>query len=157
VGHQAAAALDRAAAELIEGVLARVRERGGRVTLARRLLLDAVISSPGHHTADELAATVRARAPGVHLTTIYRNLDELGRMAVVDRTYVGRGPASYGLASAPHGHLVCEECGALADIPDEAFRFLAAAAMTLHGFAIRPAALAAPGRCAACQPRPDRS
>src|ERR1700727_1700778 len=95
------------ASELVEGVLALLRARGGRVTTARRQLVEALFESPAHRTAEDLAAVVQARAPDVHISTIYRNLDELERLGVVVHTHLGHGPANYHLASAPHGHLVC--------------------------------------------------
>src|ERR1700737_1595802 len=86
--------------DLIEQGLARMRAHGARATPARRLLLGALVENPGHSSAEELAACVQARAPDVNLSTIYRNLDELERLNVVDRTRLGYGPATYHLASA---------------------------------------------------------
>ncbi len=64
----------------VDDVLALVRENSGRVTNSRRLLLEAIFDDPGHHSAEDLAEIVQARAPDVHLSTIYRNLDELERL-----------------------------------------------------------------------------
>jgi Fe2+ or Zn2+ uptake regulation protein len=69
-----------------------MRAHGGRATPARRLLLGALVENPGQSSAEELAASVHARAPDVYKSTIYRNLDELERLNVVDRTRLGRGP-----------------------------------------------------------------
>jgi Fur family transcriptional regulator, ferric uptake regulator len=148
---EGATAVMTSPADIIDVVLARIRERGGRATPARRLLLSALIDSSGHQTAEDLAEAVQARAPDVHLTTIYRNLDDLERMGVVDRTYVSHGPATYHLACTSHGHLACENCGAITDIPAEAFLSLAETAMAMHGFVISPGHFAVPGRCANCQ------
>lgn len=140
--------------DAIENVLAMVRENGGRATPARRLLLDALFASSGHRSAEELAAEVRARAPDVHLSTIYRNLEELERLGVIDSTRLGSGPATYHLASATHGHLVCEKCGAMTEVPDEIFSELVRVAGADYGFAINPHHFAVTGRCADCrQPR----
>jgi Fur family transcriptional regulator, ferric uptake regulator len=136
--------------QVVEGVLAVLRQHGGRATPARRLLL-AALTQPGHHTAEEIAAAVRQQAPDVHLTTIYRNLDELERLGIVDRTYASHGPATYHLASAAHGHLACETCGAITELPREAFQTLSEAAMARHGFAIIPSRFAIPGLCARCR------
>ena len=51
-----------------------LRQRGGRVTTARRAIVAALLQSSGHVTADELTATVQAAQPDVHSTTIYRCL-----------------------------------------------------------------------------------
>jgi len=137
--------------DLIEQVLARMRAHGGRATPARRLLLAALVENPGHSSAEELAAHVQARAPDVYKSTIYRNLDELERLNVVDRTRLGHGPATYHLASATHGHLVCERCSSMTEVPDEIFAGLTETARTRYGFTIEPHRFAVIGLCSACQ------
>jgi Fur family transcriptional regulator, ferric uptake regulator len=135
----------------VEEVLARMREAGGRATPARRLLLRVLFSEGKHRSAEELAAEVQAQAPDVNISTIYRNLDELVRLGVVDRTYLGGGPASYHLASAAHGHIFCEHCGAMTEVPDELFADLADVVAARYGFAIAPHRFAVTGLCADCQ------
>ncbi len=137
--------------EAIEDVLALVRSHGGRATPARRLLLNALFGNREHRSAEELAAEVHARAPDVHLSTIYRNLDELERLGVIDSTRLGSGPATYHLASAAHGHLVCEQCGTMTEVPDAIFADLVRVAGTEYGFAINPHRFAVTGRCTSCQ------
>jgi Fur family ferric uptake transcriptional regulator len=141
----------------IDDVLAMLRARGGRVTSARRLLLGALFSSRHHRSAEDLAAEVQAEAPDVHLSTIYRNLEELERLGVIDRTPLGRGPAAYHLASAGHGHFVCDRCGSMTEVPGEIFRELTGAASRRYGFVIDPHRFAVVGRCRACQPAEDNS
>ena len=140
--------------ELIEDVLARMRERGARVTSARRLLLSVMLESRGHRSAEELAADVQARAPEVNLSTVYRNLDELERLKIVDRTHLGHGPATYHLATATHGHLVCERCGSMTEVPDTLFDALAETTRRDYGFSIDPHRFAVIGICRDCQPEP---
>jgi Fur family transcriptional regulator, ferric uptake regulator len=135
----------------IEDVLALVRQHGGRATPARRLLLQALFGSQEHRSAEELATEVRAHAPDVHLSTVYRNLEELERLGVIDGTRLGDGPATYHLASAAHGHLVCEKCGSMTEVPDDMFRDLIGSARARYGFAINPHRFAVTGLCANCQ------
>ena len=144
-------AAEHADRQAIEDVLALVRKHGGRATPARRLLLNALFGSREHRSAEELAAEVHSRAPDVHLSTIYRNLEELERLGVIDSTRLGSGPATYHLASAAHGHLVCEQCGTMIEVPDEIFADLVRVASTEYGFAINPHRFAVTGRCAACR------
>ena len=150
-GESMAVAASPAGGETVERVLALLRAHGGRATPAKRLLLAAMAGSPGHRSAEELAAAVQQQAPDVHRSTIYRNLEELERLQVIDRTQMAHGPATYHLASAAHGHLVCENCGSITELPSEAFRSLADTARRRHGFTINPGRFAVTGRCAACQ------
>jgi Fur family transcriptional regulator, ferric uptake regulator len=134
----------------VDDVLALVRAQGGRATSSRRVLLEVLFEAEGHLSAEELAESVQSRAPEVHRSTIYRNLEDLQRLGVVVHSHLGHGPATYHLASEAHAHFVCEQCGAMVEAPDELFRGLARAARTELGFAIDPRHFAILGRCAAC-------
>jgi Fe2+ or Zn2+ uptake regulation protein len=149
--ESASAAAELANRDAIEDVLALVRRHGGRATPARRLLLKALFGNREHRSAEELGAEVHAGAPDVHLSTIYRNLEELERLGVIDSTRLGSGAATYHLASAAHGHLVCERCGSMIEVPDEIFADLVRLAGTEYGFAINPHRFAVTGRCTSCQ------
>src|SRR5688572_23806793 len=94
----------------MEEVLDLLRARGGRVTSARRSILAALIDSEGHPTAEQLTAVVQAGQPDVHESTVYRFLDELERLGVVDHVHLGHGPAVYHFSDDAHHHLVCETC-----------------------------------------------
>jgi Fur family ferric uptake transcriptional regulator len=109
-----------------------------------------LFGSTGHRTAEELAAEVQAEAPDIHLSTIYRNLEELERLGVVVHSHFGHGPATYHLAKSVHGHFVCEECGTLIEVPQSMFSGLAKEAATQFGFTIDPHHFAMLGRCADC-------
>jgi len=124
------------------------------VTTSRRLLIEALFdAAAGHSTAEDLAAEVQARAPDVHLSTIYRNLEELERLGVVTHTHLGHGPATYQLASFAHAHFICEVCGSRFDAPDELFRGLARLARQRLGFTIDPHHFAILGHCHDCELR----
>jgi len=105
-------------------ILATVRSQGGRATPAKRILLTILLASPQHRSAEDIAAEVQQVAPDIHLTTVYRNLEELERLNLVDKTRTDHGPATYHLARAAHGHLVCESCGSMTEVPGELFAAL---------------------------------
>ncbi|MGH3733998.1 MAG: Fur family transcriptional regulator [Acidimicrobiales bacterium] len=134
----------------VEEVLDRLRESGGRATTSRRVLLRCLFDKGPHRTAEELAAEVQRVAPDVHLSTIYRNLDELERLGVVVHAHLGHGPATYHLSSETHGHLVCETCAGEMEAPEGFFRALTSAAKREYGFVVDPRHFAVLGHCAAC-------
>ncbi|MDA8295397.1 MAG: Fur family transcriptional regulator [Actinomycetota bacterium] len=138
----------------VDDVLELLRSRGGRVTSSRRVLLAALFEGGPHRTAEELAAEVQAQLADVHLSTVYRNLDELERLGVLVHSHLGHGPATYHLASETHGHLVCEQCGATLEVPEELFAALVRAARTAYGFVVDARHFAVVGRCAACAALP---
>lgn len=134
----------------VDEVIDRVRALGGRATVARRLILTLLFSEPKHHTAEEIAAAVQAEAPDVHLSTIYRNLEELERLGVVEHVHFGHGPATYHVAPSTHGHLVCQQCGAVTEIDDARFGPFVASIRESYGFQVDVHHFALLGRCADC-------
>ncbi|HUR18399.1 MAG TPA: transcriptional repressor [Acidimicrobiales bacterium] len=134
----------------LEQVLAVLRAGGGRITSPRRAILSALIEHRGHPTVEQLTADVQARQPDVHESTVYRFLDELERLGVVDHVHLGHGPAVYHFADDSHHHLVCDRCGLVVEMPErtlEEFRGLVRRdlqfEMELRHFAM-------PGRCGPC-------
>jgi len=95
-----------AEADPVELVLAELRRRGGRVTTTRRLVLRALFERSGHCTAPELAEEVgqqvRSQGLDVHMSTIYRFLDELEELGVVSHSHLGHGRAVYDLSPVAH-------------------------------------------------------
>jgi Fur family transcriptional regulator, ferric uptake regulator len=134
----------------VEAVLAVLRSRGGRVTSSRRILLQVLFEADGHMSAEALAEAVQERAPDVHLSTIYRNLEDLEHLGVISHSHLGHGPSSYLLASHAHAHFICADCGTMIEAPDALFRGLAKTAKAQLGFAIDPKHFAILGRCTRC-------
>lgn len=134
----------------LERILGALRADGGRITPARRALVAAIVDAPSHVTADDLAEAVQRSHPDVHQSTIYRTLDALEELGIVDHVHLGHGRAVYHLADDPHQHLVCEVCGHVIEVPDDAFADLAARLHRDHRFTLRPNHFAVLGRCADC-------
>ncbi|MBV9099543.1 MAG: transcriptional repressor [Candidatus Dormibacteraeota bacterium] len=136
--------------DALDTLVASLRREGVRITTARRLVLDALVRGTPHPTAEELLSSVRAMAPDVHASTVYRNLDELERLGVVVHTHLGHGPATYHLAADAHGHLVCEACGRALEAPPDLFGQLARGVKRRLGFTLHPYHFAVLGLCAGC-------
>ncbi len=134
----------------VDDVFALVRARGGRATPSRRIILEILFETDSHLTAEELTASVQRRAPDVHLSTIYRNLEELQKLGVIEHAHLGHGPATYLLAAHAHAHFVCDQCGKRVEARDELFAELARKAKRQLGFTIDPHHFAILGRCAEC-------
>lgn len=136
--------------EQAEPILGLLRARGGRVTTCRRAILETFLGFGGHVTAEVLTARVQATQPDVHESTVYRFLDELERLGVVDHVHLGHGPAVYHLASDAHHHLVCDRCGAVEEVPEALFAELRTQLREDYGFSLQPRHFAVTGRCRDC-------
>lgn len=135
----------------VDALLDRVRASGGRVTAARRAVLEVLLGAGADHlAADEIAARVHASAPQVHLSTVYRNLDSLEEAGVLRRARLGDGPVSYHVAADEHHHAVCRACGTVIQVPAEVLAPVVDALARAHGFLAEPRHLTIDGLCAAC-------
>jgi Fe2+/Zn2+ uptake regulation proteins len=92
---------------------------GYRVTSPRRSLADLVIDLDGHFTASELAAAGRQRGLRIGRATLFRALELMIELGVVERLDMPSGEHTYvACAPAHHHHVVCSRCGRTAEVAD---------------------------------------
>ena len=144
----------RTDAELGADWQAQLRARGYRLTPQRQLVLEAV-GALGHATPEDIATQVRRTASGVNISTVYRTLELLEELGLVQHTHLGHGAPTYSVTTDDHHvHLVCRGCGevaeAEADVLGEAVRRLA----DERGFDLDVGHVALFGTCAACRAAP---
>lgn len=131
-------------------ILDDLRRRGVRITKARREVVDALVASDGHLNAEDITSVVQQRAPEIHLSTVYRTLEALAQIDVVDAVHVGHGGAVYHLADNRHQHLVCERCGAVLHVADGLLDALADDIYARYRFMLRSHHVALTGVCERC-------
>jgi Fur family ferric uptake transcriptional regulator len=130
---------------------AQLRERGYRLTPQRQLVLEAV-RELGHSTPDEIAAAVKAKAPAVNLSTVYRTLELLAELGLVTHTHLGHGPPTYHSADADdHVHLVCHRCGEVIPVDSAVVIPLAGTLRADHAFEMDMSHCVVHGVCAGCR------
>jgi len=92
---------------------------GYRVTTPRRSLADLVVDLDGHFTASELAAAGRQRGLRIGRATLFRALELMIELGVVERLDMPSGAHTYvACAPAHHHHVVCSRCGRTAEVDD---------------------------------------
>ena len=133
-----------------ERIIDDLRRRGERVTPARRAVIDELAAAAGHLTADDLVDRVHATVPSAHRATIYRTMDTLERLGVVEHTHLGHGRAIYHLSEDAHPHLVCERCGVVVQLDPDVLAGVERELRNQHGFVLLARHFALVGRCEAC-------
>ena len=129
-----------------------LQEQGHRLTPQRMLVLDAVSGSDGHISAEEIYTQVRARYPYANISTIYRTLELLKKLAIVTETDLGEGRVRYHLAEkGQHHHLICRNCGRVMDLDEEMLSPLNTVLLNEYQFMADLKHLAIFGRCVHCQ------
>lgn len=144
-------AAETAATAAVERVATLLRARGDRMTAPRRAVLSVLAAEGAHLTADQVVSAVATQDPAVHRASVYRTLDTLTTLGVVQHVHVGHGTTTYQLAVGdPHLHAQCQQCGTVLDLPATLLDGVCARLLTDYGFALDGAHVALSGRCARC-------
>ena len=131
-----------------KGVDAGLLQTRYRLTKQRAAILRA-LEDGAHLTAEAIHERVRAALPAVSLGTIYRTLDILRAIGLV-QVFAYGGAARYEAALDKHHHLVCVACGEIANVPAPQVISIALAVAQDHRYTGVDAALVITGRCARC-------
>ncbi|MCO6452726.1 MAG: transcriptional repressor [Caldilineales bacterium] len=138
----------RETAALAEAVVA----GGFRLTPARRVVIECLVDSGGHISADDLAARVRDAAPQVGRMTVFRTLEMLNELGLVRPIYQGTGAAHYVLMSeGSHHHLICRHCHRVIDFDTCGAGELAKRLGEEFGFEVQSHMLEVYGVCGDCR------
>jgi Fur family ferric uptake transcriptional regulator len=128
-------------------------ERSGyRLTDARRAVTQLIADQVGHFSAADLVTEARARHLGIGRATIFRTLDVLSEVGVVERIDLPSGEHAYvGCAASHHHHVICSRCGRATEIEDAGLRTLVREVARQTGYRVDEHRLELFGLCADCQ------
>lgn len=133
-----------------------LRTRGRRLTRQRRLIWEALVAEPDAHVSvHEVVELVRAQLPQVNSSTVYRTLELLVNEGLVLRTDLGGDRTFYEPAHDHlHHHVVCDGCGAVEHVHDDALSDLQRRVRTSSGYELRRQEITLFGLCRDCQAAP---
>ena len=105
----------------------RLKEKGLKVTRQRLLVLSVLEENSGRHmTAEDIYELVAEDYPDIGLATVYRALQLLWDMQLVDRISFDDGCVRYeighlfkGEAKHNHHHLICRKCNKVIPFGDD--------------------------------------
>ena len=132
-----------------KGVDAGLLQSRYRLTKQRAGILRA-LEDGQHLSAEAILERVRLELPGVSLGTIYRTLDILRSIGLVQMFSYAGAAAKYEAALDKHHHLVCTQCGDVVNVSIGDAPALAHGIAVDHGFVEVDCAIVISGRCAAC-------
>jgi len=102
-----------------------LKARGYRMTTGREAVISVLADAANgdHLSAEDIYVKLNRSNPAIGLTSVYRTLDLLVRLAIAHKFDFGDGRARYELAEGPRGvrhhhHLVCTQCGTIVDYDD---------------------------------------
>ncbi len=96
------------------------RRNGLAMTVQRRVVLDALAERTDHPSADQLYDAVRGRLRGISRTTVYRVLETLVGIGVVQKISNPESKARYDANAERHHHIHCIHCQKIQDLHNPA-------------------------------------
>lgn len=103
--------------ERIADVTKRLRECGYRMTPQRAAIINTLVTSEHHPSAEGVYEAVRESFPMITLATVYKAIGVLKELGELAELHVTNGGAHFDARRPyPHPHLVCACCGDVIDV-----------------------------------------
>jgi len=118
------------------------------------MVVEALHDSEKHVSAEDIYARVKAKYPYANISTVYRTLELLKELGLVNEIALGDGCVRFHPAEkGRHHHLVCQKCGKVIDLPESELSPLESVLSEKHQFKADLRHVAVFGLCARCQDR----
>lgn len=82
----------------------------------REMILNEVLNSNEHPTADNIYDNLKKDNPNLSLGTVYRNLTQLESHGMIRKLSIPGDPVRYDCNLSEHDHFICDECGKIIDL-----------------------------------------
>ena len=131
-----------------------LRVAGFRAGIARAAVLDALAEQSCCASAQELHERIRSGERSVGIASVYRVLDVLTELRLVQRVDVGDGIARYEPAlpgGDHHHHVVCGDCGRVEPFSDSTLETAIADASKRLGYSVDAHEVVLRGECGECR------
>ena len=126
----------------------RCRAAGMAVTPQRIAVYRALVASHDHPTPDLLHARVRDEMPSMSLATVYKALNALERIGLVNELAVFSEAARFDANLDHHHHLICTDCKKVIDYYDDDLSGIRPG--KIPGFVAESVAVRIVGKCSDC-------
>lgn len=136
-----------------------LKENGLKVTTQRIAILDVLQSRPDTHlTAEEIYEYVREQYPEIGLATVYRTIQLLSDLQLIDKLNLDDGYVRYEIGKKHgdfgthhHHHLICLGCSKVLSFEDDMLESLENRIKVAMNFAIVDHEVKLYGYCKDCQ------
>ena len=134
--------------------LERLRDASGRSGSARRLVVELLGEQDCCLSAQEIHDAVRAQGGRVGIASVYRALDGMDALGLVQRIDLGDGVARFEPAHAGgdhHHHLVCDDCGKVEPFEDDGLETAIVRVADGRGYTVAAHDVVLRGACEDCR------
>jgi Fur family ferric uptake transcriptional regulator len=129
-----------------------LRGRGYRITPQREMIVQTLVQSERHMSAEEIYQQVQSFTRATNIATVYRTLELLVAEGMACQNDLGSGRVVY--SSRQHGthiHLVCRQCGEVIDADNQLMEPLRERIKERYSFDASLDHISLSGLCESCQ------
>jgi len=140
----------------IEKIKQQLQSQGYKLTPQREATVRVLLENEEDHlSAEDVFMLVKDKAPEIGLATVYRTLELLSDLHVLEKMNFGDGVARYDLRNDSshhhHHHLICTQCGSVDEIMEDWLTELEDRLEREFGFAVLDHRLDFQGICRRCR------
>ncbi|GGG76865.1 ferric iron uptake transcriptional regulator [Paenibacillus radicis (ex Gao et al. 2016)] len=139
----------------LEQINRQLKTKGFKLTAQREATVNILLEyEKDHLSAEEVYLLVKQNYPDIGLATVYRTLELLCELHVVEKVNFGDGVARYDLRGEDqphlHHHLICTKCGNVEEIKEDWLLPLENRVLAEFGFTVSDHRLDFQGVCRDC-------
>ncbi len=136
--------------EELKEALEMLKNTGVRITPQRHAILEYLVESMTHPTADEIYKALEGKFPNMSVATVYNNLRVFKEVGLVKELTYGDASSRFDYVTSQHYHVICEKCGKIVDFHYGGLEKLEDEAAKATGFVINSHRLEIYGVCPEC-------
>jgi Fur family transcriptional regulator, ferric uptake regulator len=132
-----------------------LKEKGYKLTEQRQSVLDVISGHEGEHlSTEEIYELVKETCRDIGLATVYRTLLLLESMELIYKMYFDDGLGRYEINNNKedhrHHHLICMNCGSVAEVKGDLLESLEKQIHNINGFIVKDHRVKFYGYCSKC-------
>lgn len=128
-----------------------LKDSGVRITPQRHAVLEFLVNSMTHPTADDIYKALEGKFPNMSVATVYNNLRVFREIGLVKELTYGDSSSRFDFNTSEHYHIICDECGKIVDFHYPSLEEVESLAEQVTGFDVRDHRMEIYGTCSSCK------
>ncbi len=135
----------------LKSALDTLKTTGVRITPQRHAILEYLIETMSHPTADDIYKALEHKFPNMSVATVYNNLRVFRESGLVRELTYGDNASRFDFVTTKHYHIICESCGKIVDFHYPGLDEVEHLAAHVTGFKVNSHRLEVYGTCPDCE------
>ena len=134
----------------LKDALEMLKKSSVRITPQRHAILEFLIHSMSHPTADEIYKALEGKFPNMSVATVYNNLRVFREVGLVKELTYGDSSSRFDFVTSDHYHVICVNCGSIVDFHYPGLDEVEHLASHVTGFKVHHHRMEVYGECSQC-------